>query len=393
MSTVVVSAYRVAAAHDIGGHFWVPLQYVHGLRQLGCEVFWLEQLSAETRRRWPSAEATFHERMARFGLGEHTILYDVPDSGAGEEIRFLNAEPTTAEAVFARADLLLNFHYGIDGRVLERFRRTALVDIDPGLLQHWIEQGQIDVAPHDVYLTTGETVGAPGSRIPACGLPWRQIRPPIGLDLWPYASDGSCGRFTTVSTWLTGDYITDGETVLFDNSKRHGFLPYARLPSMTSAPLELALYLEGTVDADDRSMLERNGWHVRHSVEVAATPEAYRAYVQQSLGEFSCAKPSCVLFQNAWVSDRTLCYLASGRPVVVQHTGPSGFLPDGDGMFRFSTVEQAADALHAIQASYEHHRRAAREIAETFFDARLVLSRMLDLVGHAQPAPGEQPAG
>jgi hypothetical protein len=92
-------------------------------------------------------------------------------------------------------------------------------------------------------------------------------------------------------------------------------------------------------------------------------------------------------------SDRTLCYLASGRPVVVQHRGPSGFLPDGDGMFRFSTVEQAVDALHAIQASYEHHRRAAREIAETFFDARLVLSRMLDLVGHSQPAPVEQPAG
>ena len=136
----------------------------------------------------------------------------------------------------------------------------------------------------------------------------------------------------------------------------------------------------GRLDADDRLLLERNGWRVRHSTEVAATPEAYRAYVQQSRGEFSCAKPSCMAFQNAWVSDRTLCYLASGKPVVVQHTGPSRFLPDGEGMFRFSTLDEAAAALATIEASYARQCRAAREIAEELFDAKRVLAQILDLV-------------
>ena len=144
--------------------------------------------------------------------------------------------------------------------------------------------------------------------------------------------------------------------------------------------MELALYLEGRLDAADRDLLERNGWRVRHALEVARTPGKYQAYIQASRGEFSCVKPSCIEFQNAWVSDRTLCYLASGKPAVVQHTGPSSFLPSGEGMFRFSTVEEAAEALATIDADYERHCRAAREIAEAFFDARLVLSDVLDPV-------------
>ena len=379
MTTVVVSAYRVAGAPDIGGHFWVPLQYVHGLRRLGCEVYWLEQLSAAKRRRWPSADATFYKRMARFGLADRSILYDVSEPGG--DLLFLGSEPAAAEAVFRRADVLLNFHYAVEPAILARFRRTALIDIDPGLLQHWIAHGQIDVPPHDVYLTTGETVGTPGSRIPSCGLPWRRIRPPVCLDLWPYTYDPTCPRFTTVSTWLTPDWVTDGDRILFENTKRVAFLPYAELPSRTSAQLELATYLEGSCDADDRRLLEGNGWRVRHSREVAATPEAYRRYVQRSRGEFSCAKRSCMEFQNAWVSDRTLCYLASGKPVVVQDTGPSRLLPNGEGMFRFSTLDGAANALDAIEGSYEHQCRAAREIAETLFDARVALAEMLDLIG------------
>ena len=120
--------------------------------------------------------------------------------------------------------------------------------------------------------------------------------------------------------------------------------------------------------------------HVLYAPNVADTPERYRSYIQSSRGEFSCAKPSYVVFQSAWVSDRTLCYLASGKPAVVQHTGPSSFLPSGEGMFRFSTVEEAAEALTAVDADYERHCRAAREIAETFFDASGVLSELLNTV-------------
>jgi glycosyltransferase involved in cell wall biosynthesis len=111
-----------------------------------------------------------------------------------------------------------------------------------------------------------------------------------------------------------------------------------------------------------------------------------QSYIQGSRGEFSCAKPSCMKFQNAWVSDRTLCYLASGKPVVVQHTGPSSFLPDGEGMFRFSTLQEAAGALEAVNAAYERHCRSARAIAEAYFDSRLVVERILNIALHQSPA-------
>jgi glycosyltransferase involved in cell wall biosynthesis len=237
------------------------------------------------------------------------------------------------------------------------------------------------VARHDVYLTTGETVGTPAARFPDCGLPWLHIRPPVCLELWPYTYDPGCQVFTTVSNWWGhDDWIIDGEGVNYENNKRVTFLAFAELPRRTSQPLELALYLsDREYDVRDRQVMEGHGWRIRHSLEVARTPEMYQAYVRQSRGEFSCVKPSCLHFQNAWVSDRSLCYLASGKPVVVQNTGPSSFLPNGEGFFRFTTVQEAADALAAINADYERHCRTAREIAEAYFDSRRVVERVLSL--------------
>jgi hypothetical protein len=127
--------------------------------------------------------------------------------------------------------------------------------------------------------------------------------------------------------------------------------------------------------------MESRGWRIRHSTEVAGSPLMYRSYVQRSRGEFSCVKPSCIRFQNGWVSDRTLCYLASGKPAVVQHTGPSSFLPSGEGMFRFQTMDEAVEALARVNADYPRHSRAAREVAETYFDAEKVLRDVLALAG------------
>jgi hypothetical protein len=395
MTTVVISAYNVANRPQIGGHFWVYLQYAHGLRQLGCDVVWLEALRRDDPHRPPSAIPTFFRRMERYGLGGRAILYETAGSNGEDAVRFIGVSPAKAEALLSRADLLLNFHYAIDPRVLGRFRRTALVDIDPGLLQFWISSGQLRVPPHDLYLTTGETVGTPGSRIDDCGLSWIHIRPPVCLDLWPYGHDPACRRFTTVSTWLGGEYVTEGKgegkRVLYQNDKRVSFLQFAELPARTSSELELAIHLRDRLDAADRELLEQNGWRVRHALEVARTPDRYRAYIQGSRGEFSCVKPSCIEFQNAWVSDRTLCYLASGKPVVVQHTGPSAFLPNGEGLFRVSTVDEAAEALATIDAHYERHCRAARGVAETFFDSQTVLSEMLSLIEGAADQASEPP--
>jgi len=217
-------------------------------------------------------------------------------------------------------------------------------------------------------------------------LNWINIRPPISLEHWPYRFDPSCEAFTTVSTWDSPDWVLDG-TEKYENTKRVAFLEFADLPRLTRQPLELALFMKNPRDLKEWKELEERGWRIRHSREVAATPEQYQAHIQHSRGEFSCAKPSCMKFQNAWVSDRSLCYLASGKPIVVQDTGPSVFLPNGEGMFRFTTLEQAAKAFDVINADYERHCRAARMLAETQFDARRVMAKVLSFALNGE-APG-----
>lgn len=372
MPVIVVSPSNVAAFPDGGGHLWVYMQYVQGLRELGYEVYWLELFEGQGNpNQDETTRARFYQRMEQFGLGGKTILYT-------REFRYLDIDRNQAEGILRSADLLLNFHYAIHPDMLSLFRRTALVDIDPGLLQFWMSTGQLQVAHHDHYLTTGETVGTPSALFSDCGIEWIHIRPPVCLELWPNSGAASSDAFTTVSSWWGDEWITDGETV-YENNKRVSFMEFASLAGLTEQPLELAIY-HGEGDSEDLKLLKQHGWRIRHSTEVAGSPELYRAYLQGSRGEFSCAKPSCMKFQNAWISDRTLCYLASGKPAVVQHTGPSSFLPEGEGLFRFSSVEDAVAAFATINADYERHSRAAREIAEACFESRAVMKHILESI-------------
>jgi hypothetical protein len=380
MVTVVISPVNVVKFLDGGGHFWVYMQYVQGLHQLGCEVYWLERFhSSGDPARDALVLSTFAQRMECYGLAGKLMLYVNHEQSADSgQPTYLSMPQREAAAIMRRADLLLNFDYSIDPLLLSGFRRTAMVDIDPGLLQFWMATRQLLVPPHDVYFTTGETVGTPSALFPDGGRSWVHIRPPVCLQRWPYVHDPRCEAFTTVSSWWGHqEYVTDG-TQYYDNNKRVSFLEFVELPRRTSQPLELALFF-GEGDEQDQRLLEDHGWRVRHSREVAATPESYQAYIQRSRGEFSCAKPSYIKLQTAWISDRTLCYLASGKPVVVQHTGPSSFLPDGEGLFRFATMEEAVEALATINRDYERQCRAARALAEAHFDARQVLRAILNV--------------
>ena len=391
MPTVVIASYNVAAYPEGGGHFWVYLQYVLAFRQLGWDVYWLEAFRSKGRAQEETAALdTFRTRIERYGLGGKCILYLTQSKQPSPELpaEYLTMSRDEAEAVYERADLLLNFHYAINPTLLTRFRRTALVDIDPGLLQFWISRGQISVPRHDVYFTTAEGVGRKDGKIPDCGLPWIHIRPSVCLEHWPYVFDARSEAFTTVSIWDSSDWIVDHDET-YENTKRVAFLEFAELPRLTNERLELALFLKRDRDLKERGLMESQGWRIRHSREVAATPEMYQAYIQQSRGEFSCAKRSCIRLEAGWVSDRSVCYLASGKPVVVQHTGPSAFLPNGEGMFRFSTVKEAADALAAINADYERHCRAARKLAETYFDATQAVQKIVRHALKEVPAEAE----
>jgi hypothetical protein len=354
-----------------GGHFWVYLNWALGLQAQGCEVVWLEQVgeSVEPRQVYESVRA-WRRRLEPYGL-HHTLALcarngsSLPQAATGDCVPF---------EIAAEADLLLDMAYG-SAEVVARFRRTALLDIDPGLCQHWLSRGQISLPRHDVYFTIGETVGRPEARFPDCGLAWIHTPPCVALDWWCPKHARADAPFTTVSNWIMGDYWMDDEQGGYSNDKRAGFLPFLDLPSRTAQPLELALSL-GTA-AGEREALEALGWRVREAHDTVKTPRDYQDYIASSRGEFSCAKPSCIRLQNAWISDRTLCYLASGKPAVVQHTGRSRFLPDWAGLFRFRTVNEAARALETVAADYERQCRLARALAQEYFDAREVVGRVL----------------
>ena len=358
-----------------GGYLWIYLNWALGLRALGCEVVWLERFAVDDPPAAVRAQATgLRERLERYGLGTALALC----GPTGEPLEGPAEDGWRSLEETADADLLLNIVYGLAPEVVARFRRSALIDIDPGLLQLWMDRSWIEVAPHDVYFSIGETVGRSDARFPSGDIDWQYTPPPVSLDCWPLRPATSDGAFTTVTQWGTFDeWMEDDEGEVYSNDKRDGFLPFLELPRRTGQPLELALgFIENQPDEAQR--LRRLGWGVRPAEEVSATPWDYQTYVAGSLGEFSCAKPSCMRLANAWVSDRTLGYLASGRPAVVQHTGPSRFLPDREGLFRFRNLEEAARYLEAVASDYEGQQQRARALAEEYFDARKVVASVLE---------------
>lgn len=359
----------------VGGNRWVFLNWALSLQDLGCRVVWLEGVKPETAL--PALQANvsaLKTQLARYDLDKSVALFARSSSGQPAP-----REPMEGcldlEAVDG-ADLVLNFTYDTAPEVLRHFRRTALIDIDPGLTQMWMTEGQLNISPHDTYFTIGETVGKPEAPFPDCGLRWHYTPPPLFLPAWSPAASESAAPYTTVTNWWEGWVVFRQESYV--NSKRAGFLPYLDLPGRISRPLELAIHL-GTGDLNERTMLEQHGWRVRDTTMVASTPWDYQNYIRNSYGEFSCAKPSCVRLQNAWISDRTLSYLASGKPAVVQQTGRSRFLPDCSGLFRFRDIDEAVAHLETVATDYERHCKLARRLAEDYFDGRQLVGRVLEV--------------
>jgi hypothetical protein len=351
-----------------GGHLWAYLNWALALQQLGAELMWLEADPGWSREEVAALVDDYRGMLARFGVSAELVLF----TWTGEPV-----EPVpgcTDLSGISEADLLLNFAYELPADAVSLCSRSALVDIDPGLTQLWMADGVMNVAPHDVYLTVGETVGTPAARFPDCGLRWHYVPRPVFLDEWPVTPPAPEAPYTTVAHWWCDEWITiDGQ--VHANDKRDGFREYIDVPAATSSSLELALLLDVEEEVAD---LKRRGWLVRDAWEIVPTPDAFRDYVRRSRGEFSCAKPSCGLLENAWISDRTVCYLATGRPAIVEHTGASRFLPDADGLFRFRSPREALRALDRAEADYDHHSRAARALAEEHFDAVKVVGSVLE---------------
>ena len=395
MSVILVSG-AIANKCRNGGEAWVRLSWARGLRRLGFDVYFVEQIAeamcvddAGRAARFEDCDnrAYFRQIMQQFGFAHKSALI-YHEGEACEGLEWARLLEIAESAV-----LLVNIsgHLSLQP-LMQRLGRKAYIDIDPGFTQFWHADGEVDfrVAPHEFYFTIGENIGSPDCLIPLGGLPWRPIRQPVVLDDWPVAPAGNRARFTTVANWR-GPFgpVKFGERTF--GLKVHEFRKYITLPRLareqcaavgggTLPVFELALNIHSG-DAKDLAALRENGWEISDPSVSAADPESFRAFVQISGAEFSVAQGIYVDTHSGWFSDRTVRYLASGKPALVQETGFGRHLPVGQGLVAFSSPDEAAEGAAKILADYNMHACAARAIAERYFDSDTVLRGFLRDVG------------
>ena len=382
-SRLIVGA-TVSSFPGNGGIAWERLSWVLGLRRLGHDVIWVDQLgrghcvhsvgSAGEGYEGCINIPWFESIVERFGLaGSVSLIGDEGESLSG--LSFEHALEITGDA-----ELLVN--PGGDLRhaaFKQRARRAVYIDVDPGFTQLWLASGRPvpRVEGHDLHFTIGENVGTPASDLPTAGIEWRHTRQPVVLEEWPFADEVAEPRFTTVGRWRgVGPHGPLDEIEQPFTSKGDELMQVLDVPGRTGIAFEIVLETRG--DDGPRVLLEEHGWRVVYPATVAADPDAFRRYVQSSWAEFSVAKGAYVETRSGWFSERTARYLASGRPALVQDTGFSRTLPVGEGLLAFRTLEDAVEGAARIGSDYESHRIAARRIAEEYFDSDTILARLLE---------------
>jgi hypothetical protein len=349
-----------------GGASWAVLQYVEGFRRLGHDVWLVEPVDELT-----GAVTSYFRDVARaFGLEERAALLR---RSTLETVGTPYAELADA----ARgSDVLLDIAGLLrDESLFELVPERVYLDLDPAFTQHWAEEGiDMRLDGHTRFATVGLRLGAPDCAAPTLGREWIRILPPVVLERWPPARRIRFDGFTTVGNWRSYGAVEAGG--VRHGQRAHTVRRLIELPAHTEATIMPALSIHPDEEADLRALAD-HGWHLMSAEELAATPARYYDFVQASRAELGLPKEGYVVSRCGWFSDRSACYLASGRPVLLQDTGFSAVLPAGEGLLAYSDVDTAAAGIDAILADYERHRRAARRIAEDLLDSDVVLERLL----------------
>jgi hypothetical protein len=375
---VLFSGSIAGHAVGYGGNVWAFLQWVLGFRRLGFDVYYVEErqpkdLMDEERHPAPlsrSANAQlFRGLMDRFDLGDRAALLE---AGGADHVGLSRKD---IHRIAPDVDLFLN-QFGAYTAVLGRVRRSVYLDLDPGHTQIWQEQYGVDMRlrGHDLYLTIGLNLGEPGCPLPTAGVHWEKTLWPIVLSEW-VTEDPPGPAFTTVANWR--DYSWVEWQGVWYAQKAEAFKAVINLPRRVSTPIELCLSIDDT--DPELPALREHGWRLASPRDRVADTDAYRRYIHGSRGEFSPVRPICSLGQTGWFSDRSGCYLASGRPVVMEDTGLGRHLPVGQGLLTYTDLESAVGCLEAVQRDYARHAAAAREFAREHLDSDRVLSRILAL--------------
>ena len=370
------------------GVAWQVLHYLEGFRRLGHRVFYLEDTGA-----WPfdpergivsddagPALAYVRRMLKRVQLDDAWAYRNAVDGrlhGASEERVRGELECADALVNVSAVTVLGEEHLRVPVRIY--------LETDPVLAQIEIAQGDERtirlLGAHTHHFTYGENFGAPDCRVPLERFTYHPTRQPVVLDWWMRRRGDRPPRrsFTTVASWKQTYKDIEWQGELLTWSKDVEFERFLDLPRRVSRPLELALAIDDDDDAITR--LSAAGWDVVPARPLSDDLDRYRDYLRFSAGEFSVAKVQNARLRSGWFSDRTACYLAAGRPAVVQDTGFGNILPVGAGLFAFSTIDEAAAAVEAIESDYDLHARSAAELAREHFAAEVVLGRMLAAAG------------
>lgn len=373
----VVVCGAVAQKPGQAGHTWQFLQYLLGLRLLGHDVLFLDELPQDPGAESPEVEY-LTRAMAAHGLEGAWSLRAGP-------VTYGVDRGTVLDHVRTSVALINVMGYLADEGVLAAAPIRVFLDTDPGFGQMWCELGTADVfRGHDRFVTIGERIGQADCGLPACGLEWHTTKQPVVLDEWPAVPLASDGPVTSIGAWR-GPYDPVELGGRRYGLRAHEFRRFADLPRRCPGVFELALDID-PADHADLALLREGGWRMVDPRLVARDTSTYRDYLRASSAELMIAKEIYVATRSGWFSERSICYLASGRPVIAQDTGLAGLLPLGDGLLVFATPVEAVAALEEVRGRPRHHASAAREVAEAHFDARIVLPRLLDTVT-AAPVP------
>jgi hypothetical protein len=376
----ITIAGSIAQKPHQAGHSWQFLQYLLGFRRLGWDVLFVDRLEDELCRDAGGSpcppQASVNLRcldalMREFELdGAWSVVLDdgthagLPRERVLEHVR--------------DSELLLNvMGFLADDELLGAARRRVFLDTDPGFGQMWRDLGLADVfAGHDAHVTIGERIGSADCSIPTCGLNWVTTPQPVVLEHWPVAPPADRETFTSIGRWR-GAYGPIDHGGHRYGLRVHEFRRFADLPQASGASFELALDIDPAETAD-LEWLDDRGWSLVDPAVAAATPRSYRDYIAGSAAEFMVAKGMYVDGASGWFSERSICYLASGRPVLAQDTGLGDLYPLGEGLLAFSTLDEAVAGVEAIRSDPARHARAARAIAVEHFDSDRVLGRLLE---------------
>ena len=378
--TVLVSG-MLAGVPGQGGATWAVLQYLLGLRLMGCEVYFVEPLEEQAlapagAELSSSINASYFQAVVEeFELNGRAALLL-----AGTR-RTYGLPYSELQRVAGQATVLLNISGMLtDEDLLARVPVRVYLDLDPAFNQLWQTSAKIDMrfAGHMHFVTVGLNLGAHDCLVPTCGIDWIKTTPPVVLEHWRPGGATVYDALTSVLNWR-GYGSIEHEGILY-GQKAHSLRSLFELPARTREKFMLALAIH-PAEQKDLEALARYGWQLLDPSEVAGTPASYRQFIEGSKAELGVAKSGYVVSLSGWFSDRSACYLAAGRPVIAQETGFSRSLPAGAGLFSFNDTDGALAAIEELNRDYQRHAKAAREIAVEYFASERVLKRLFENVG------------